>query len=281
MKKILLLSCAVVLTAIFFISGSSSVSAERFDPLKEWEHEIIVERCKFSNEQVDLSYDFSKLKRVFIPDTDTSEIKNHDIKNDLLAEANNAYVKKMKCKSVDKYLADAWVEIKIKEWTSEFDHREPERMVYEAYEHYEGWEEFEVRPPPPPRRDDKHRHNPPPRHRPPPPRKERRWKVSDTWFPGSQRVVTAEEHSNSRKITRSEPFANSKKVVYPAHYVYRSKVVALFEVRDAKSNKVVMSREGNVAYLERGYQFKLYAGLCHSFFKNFKKVIKKAKKAKS
>ena len=95
-----------------------------------WRHEGIAESCKFSNEHVDENYDFSKMKRVFILDTNISTIEDVTINVPDLAEANKLYVKKMKCKLVDKNLADAFIEIKLKNWNSAYHHSEPEKSGY-------------------------------------------------------------------------------------------------------------------------------------------------------
>ena len=288
MRKFFRLNFGVLLAAIFFMIHSPPASAGIFSDAfghrntiaTRWKHEGIAVSCKFSNEQVDADYDFSKMKRVFIFKTDISAITGVVVSAKDFNEANRLYVKKMKCKLVDKNLADAFVEIKLKDWNSAYHHREPEKTVYEAYESYEGYKEVEERrppPPPPPRKGDKKR--PPP---PPPPRRHKEWTVSANWFFGSKKVVTPYSRvSGSRKITSSTPFENSEKVVYPAHDVYWSGVTAVFEVRDAKSGNVVMNREGSVKYLVKDYQLELYSGLCYSFFNDFRKVVKQAKKHKT
>ena len=81
------------------------------------------------------------------------------------------------------------------------------------------------------------------------------------------------------KITRSEPFIGSTERIYPAHDVYFSDVTVLFELYDAKTNKLIMSREGNVRNFKDKDQSALYEGLCHSYFKDFRKGVKRAAKA--
>ena len=262
--------CTLVLTLIFIIFDLSSVSAE----------------ISF-NDIIDENYDFSKLKKVFIFEVDTSALemptkkKLSDRDKIELDKASKTYVKKMKCKLVDKELADALIKINIKTWNREYDHTVPERITYRAYEHYEGWEEFWSHPPihhgPPPHRDGKVRHQPPPR-------KEKRWRISSTWFFGSHRVVTAVPNSYSREIETDQPLsANSKKIVHPPYDVYRSEVSALFEICDAKSGKLIMSREGTLARLHENQlnlHQDLYQDICKEFFKSFRKVVKQVKKAK-
>lgn len=292
MRDIFRIACTILLMIFFLTSQLQTGSAELFGSSDDWfekvEHKWVMEECKFYDEQIDINYDFSKMKRIFIPDADISAIvmpsgmKMSERDKRELEVSIKSYVKKMKCKSVNKKLADAVLEIKIKEWKSEFHHREPEKIVYEAYEYYEGWKKvndpFHHRPPPP--RDGKHK--PDSRHRPPPPQPPRKeWTVSRNWFPGSRRVVSPHYRFEANKITSSEPFTNSKKVVYPAHDVYLSEVTALFEVRDSKTDATIISREGTVNSLKQNYQLKLYTGLCHAFCKDFRKVVKQAKNLKS
>ena len=263
MKNIFRITCTVVLAIIFFAAYSSSVSAV------DWQIKDTAKKCTFSADVVDTTYDFGKLKRVFV-------VPVNSIEGDLLPP-DKSYIKKMGCKLTDEASADAVLEITIKDWKMEFARHVPEEIVYEAYEHYEGWKE--VKPPfhhpPPKHRDDKHKHEH--KHRPPPPRRE--WTESSSYFPGARRVVKPYSSFHSRKITSSTPFEGSKKVVYPAHDIYRSEVTALFEVRDLKTGKVIMNRTGIVSDFSRtDYRVNLYNGLCYAFCKNFKKTIKQAKK---
>lgn len=244
MKNYLKITYAVFLTATFLMLSSSMVSAEMF-----------------SNNITDANYDFNKLKKVFILEVDTSALdmplgtKLSDREKIELDEASKIYVKKMKCKLVDKELADAFIKIKITTWKREYDHTVPERTVT----YYEGYKEvndpFPHRPPPPPRnRRVSHDYNP---HRQPPLMIKRRvWTTSSTWFPGSK----------------------VNKRIIPAQNVYRSEVKALFEIRDTKSGQLIMSREGSLVNFY-GTQLTLYKEICEEFFKSFRNIVKQAKKA--
>ena len=267
---------AIVLTAVFLLSTFSSASAVS-STFKRWEHERVVDNCTFANDWVDKSYDFSKIKKVCIPDIDISGIQGSRISTLRLEDANATYVKAMKCKLVDKTLADAVLEIKIQDWKSGIDHREPERITYEAYESYEGYEDVEreetryvkdkktgemIR-----RKVKVH---------------DRVWKVKSSSFPGSKRVITSDSRGGrASKITRSEPFEGSERVVHPEHDVYRSEVTLLFNLYDAKTGNLIMSRDGNVHSLAENYQMELYAGLCHAYFKDFRKLAKRTNKLKA
>ena len=121
-----------------FMIHSSSASAGIFSDLfshrdtlyARWRHEGIACSCKFSNEYADANYDFSKRERIFIFDTDTSMIEDVTVSAMDFNKSNRLYVKKMKCKLVEKNLADAVIEIKFLDWHREFHHREPEKTVY-------------------------------------------------------------------------------------------------------------------------------------------------------
>lgn len=173
MKNIFRITCTIILAIIFFAAYSSSVSAV------DWQIKDTAKKCTFSADVVDTTYDFGKLKRVFV-------VPVNSIEGDLLPP-DKSYIKKMGCKLTDEASADAVLEITIKDWKMEFARHIPEEIVYEAYEHYEGWKE--VKPPfhhpPPKHRDDKHKHEH--KHRPPPPRRE--WTESSNYFPGARRVV--------------------------------------------------------------------------------------------
>lgn len=286
MRNIFKITYIIMLTVIFFITNLPKVYAGIFSDFfghsetifERWRHESIATNCKFSTKYIDENYDFSKMKRVFIFDSDISNIEGINIDKFELASANNLYSKKMKRKFVDKESADAFLEIKIIDWKSEYHHREPEKIVYEAYETYEGYKEVHDpfhKPPPPPHRKDKDGRRPPP-----PPRPHREWTISSTYFPGSRRVVTPYQRANSRRITSTVPFDNSQKVVYPEHDVYFSKVTIVFELKDAQSGKMILCREGTVNNLSRNNQMELYKGLCYSYFHDFRKIVKQVKKAK-
>lgn len=161
----------------------------------------------------------------------------------------------MKCKLVSKELADAFIEIKIKNWKRAYSHTVPEREVT----YYEGYKEvrdsFSHRPPPPPK-DKRGRHNFR-AYRPPPP-KRRIWTTSSTWFSGS----------------------TEKKKIIAAYDVYRSEVKAVFEIHDAKSGRLIMSREGSIENFY-GTQINLYKEPCEEFFKSFRKIVKQVKESKT
>ena len=204
---------------------------------------------------IDVDYDFSKMKNIFVIAPSTSTIPTESetiIRQDdtiLLEKASKKYVKKMKCHLVAKEIADALLEIKIVKWKSEVDHHEDERTVIRKF--YVGYKEVEIpfhRPPPPPHGDRRGRYGSEHGYRPPPlPRKHRVWTTSATWFPGSREVV--------------------EKNVIPAHDVYRSEVTALFELRDAKSGKLIMS---NARYGSSKWTIK--STCSRSFVKGFARI---------
>lgn len=236
MKKIL----AVLLFALAITVPTTLVSAEMF-----------------FNNITDASYDFNKLKKVFILEVDTSETKLSDRAKIELDEVSKIYVKKMKCQLVDKELADAFIKIKITTWKKEYNHTVPERTVT----YYEGYKEvndpFPHRPSPPPR-DRRERHDFRPHRQPPLMTKRRIWTISSTFFPSSK----------------------VNKRIIPAQNVYRSEVKALFEIRDAKSEQLIMSREGTLVNFY-ATQLTLYKEICEEFFKSFRKIVKQAKETKN
>ena len=138
MKKIF---CAVLLAANFLFGT----------PAYAW-------WITFTNDSVDTSYDFAKMKRVRVAEVDTAnlvlpsgvKLSDNDIRS--LNASALLYVKKMKCKLPNyKHAADAVLKITLTGWKSEFHHREPEKTVHLAAEYeYVGWERVQepFRPPP-------------------------------------------------------------------------------------------------------------------------------------
>lgn len=273
MKNFLKISSAILFMVIFLTVNPPSAYADFFGFPSE--HDNIMNASEFSEPQFDDSYDFSKIKSVFVLDTDTTAVENAKFNATKIAEANKTYAKRIKPKVVDRDKADALIEIKLKDWESKYDHTVPERTVYEAYEHYEGYkdvDEYETRYVRNPKTGKEE------------PRRERvrrkKWTTSRNSFFGARRVVTPYSTFDSNKITSSTPFPNSQKVIYPPYDVYISTVSAVFEIRDAKTGRLIMSRTGTVSKSEKGYQLELYAGLCHAFFKDYKKVVKQHEKLK-
>ena len=267
MKNFLKVFSAIISMAIFFTISPAHAFASAKD---------IATYCEFSEAQLNDNYNFSKLKRVFVLDTDTSALVDLEFSPGYFTEANKTNAKKMKCKLVDKANADALVSIKLKKWENKFDHRDPERTVYVAYKHYEGYKDIE--------KDETRTYRDPKTGKMISRRakvRRRRWTTSSSWFFGAKEVVSPYPlNSNSRKITSSTPFENSRPEIIPARDVYISTVTALFEIRDAKTDNLLLSCEGTVSEWARNYQMKLYEGLCYGFFKDYKKIIKSHQKLK-
>lgn len=232
----------------------------------------------FENDSIDESYNFSKLNRIFIADTDISAIEalnaNESYYIPYFESVNKNAAKKMDCELVTKDLTDALIEITVEEWKSVFDHREPEKIVYEGYKtienneyYYEGYvEESENRWYTDPKTG-KRVNNP---------QKVRRYKRSNYYFFGANKVI--KPHYTKRKITSSTPFSGSKAVVYSSSDVYRTDVKILFKIRDVKTGNVIMSREGfgNVFYKNK--QLDIYIEICEAFFKDYKNFVKRMQK---
>ena len=273
MKSSLKISSAILLMAIFFITNPAPASADFLGLPSKYDY--MAKNGYFSEAQLDDSCDFSKIKRVFVLDTDTSALEEVKIDAAALAKANADFAKKMKPKLVDRDKADALVKIKLKDWTSKYDHTVPERTVYEAYEYYEGYkdvDEYETRT----FRNPQTGKNETRRERV----RRKKWTKSSTWFFGSRRVVTPYRTFDSRKITSSTPFPNSERVVYPPYDVYKSTTAAVFEIYDAKSGRLIMRREGKLSAEIKNHQLELYKGLCNAFFKGYKKSVQDNEKLK-
>ena len=216
---------------------------------------------KFFNVWIAPEYDFKKVKKVFVFDTDTADFS---IYAPDLAEINKKNVKKMKLKVTDKETADVYLQIKIKNWKSNFERHIPEQIVYEAYESYEGYKDVE-------RYEDQEYYDNESkkmvRRRVKVRRKE--FVVDSSWFFGSKKIVTPYERvSGSHKISQSTPFPGSQKVVYPAYDLFASQVKVLFELYDAGSNNLIMTLEGSkeISSSKKSYQMKLYEEISYSFF---------------
>lgn len=76
--------------------------------------------------------------------------------------------------------------------------------------------------------------------------------------------------------------ANSKKVTYPAYDAFASSVVATFNLRNAKSNEIVLSRKGAYTNVSgsKNKQATVYDTICTAFCKQYKSTIKQIKKLK-
>ncbi|MBP3817862.1 MAG: hypothetical protein J6H31_06110 [Butyrivibrio sp.] len=240
----------------------------------------------FADEVADIDYEFSKAKKIFVSVIDVSIVNDDlgDVDKVTMNTANETNVKKkMKLKLVDKEQADLLMEVIIEKWECVFDHRVPERVAYEAYESFEGYKtiepsffertEWERRA----RRARKEGRNPPPRPRP-----HQEWTVSSSRFPNSRRVVTPYYRSEAHKISSSSPFANSEKVTYPAYDAFASSVVATFNLRNARSNEIVLSRKGAYTNVSgsKNKQATVYDTICTAFCKQYKSTIKQIKKLK-
>lgn len=279
---------AVSLIYCFFFSSSACL-ANTWKDTNDNELTIVhgkkVQDNRFTEEVVDINYDFSKIKNIYIPDVEVALSQNLNFSQNTLnalKEVNEKGVKKyMKRKIVDKEQADVILETIITEWKSGFSHRVPERTVYEAYESYEGYKEvkpsfaeqsnWERRK----REAEKEGRRPPPRPRP-----RREWTVSDSWFFGSHRVVTPYSRFRSRRISSDTPFSGSKKVTYPAYDLFSVTVIARFNLRDAKTNSLIMSRKGTITDDSRSKEGQLfvYKTICDSFCEDYKLILKQVKK---
>ena len=239
----------------------------------------------FNEEIADINYDFSKVKKIctmevaVAPSQDLSFSQNT---LDSLKEVNEKGVKKfMKRKIADKEQADIILEVVVTKWNSVFSRRVPERTVYEAYESYEGYKEekpsfseisaWERR---------KRKAEEEGRPAPPRPRPRRVWTVSSSWFFGSHRVVRPDSSFHSRRITSATPFSGSKKVIYPAYDLFSATVSATFNLREAKTNSLIMSRKGSLTNYStsREGQFAVYEKIYYAFCKDYRDIVKQIKK---
>lgn len=102
----------------------------------------------FSDEFANISYDFTKVKKIHILDANTALVNGViNIDKARVYSINERNVKKpLKRKVVANEEADVLLEVVIEEWKSTFNHRVPERIAYEAYESYEGYKEVKKEP---------------------------------------------------------------------------------------------------------------------------------------
>lgn len=232
----------------------------------------------FENDSIDENYNFSKLKSIFIEDTDISAIEVLNAKMSYympyFESVNKKTAENMSCALVTKDLADALIEITVEEWKSVFDHREPEKIVYEGYEtiedqeyYYEGYVEETV---------NRWYTDPKTGKRVNKPQKVRRYKRSNYPFFGANKVT--KPHYTKRKRTSSTPFSDSTAFVYSTRDVYRTEVKILFKIRDVKTGNVIMSREGFGSQFYKNKQLDIYIEICESFFKDYKDFVKRMQK---
>ena len=64
------------------------------------------------------------------------------------------------------------------------------------------------------------------------------------------------------------------------HDVYCSEVKLLFELRDTKTDEIIMSCTGNARTFLKDRQIKLYKVLCREFYQNVRQNIQQTKKGK-
>lgn len=264
-----------ILLAGLFLNGLPTVFANDLQKI-----DIPKANHEFTDSMADITYDFSKLKKAYVLDTDvnlSNEVNTVDT-NEVRIITEKNVKKRMKYKLVDKEQADIFVQPKITEWQSKFEYRVPERVTYEAYESYEKWEE----PSPEAKRrweEDKQEAAKAGRKAPPPPRP--RLIVKPTWFYGSKRVITPDDREGyARRIVSDTSFPGSEKVTHPAYNVYSASVTAVINLIDPKTNEVVMSRKGKITSESRysDNQMAVYEKLCKDFGKDYKKVLKQIKK---
>lgn len=234
----------------------------------------------FSYEFADMSYDFTKVKKVYILDVDTSLLDISDkIDKAKVYVVNETNVKKpMKCKVVDKGEADVMLEVIVENWRSSFNHTVPKRTAYEVYESYEGYQEpdfFERT------RWESAKRAAEKSGRKAPPKPRRKWVVSSTWFYGSKKVITADSRGGkAHKTLSNTPVYGAKQVVLPAYDVFSSNVVAVINLREPNTNKVLLTRKGTYNSQSRieDNQISTYKELFSTFCREYKALSKQIKK---
>jgi len=220
----------------------------------------------FSDEFADTSYDFTKVKKIYISNPDTSLIEGIKFDSGKMYAISESKVKKpMKRKIVNKEEADVILDIQIKAWKSTFSHRVPERYSYEKTETYwvwereeEDWFHYQLR------RDREarlaKRQNRKPRH---------------IW-----RETKQVRKQKTRVRTSDEPFDGARKITHSPYDVFDVEVTANFNLIDTKTNDIILRRKGTLAKKTgiKDYQMDLYEKLCGSFCDDYKNLAKQIKK---
>lgn len=110
--------------------------------------------------------------------------------------------------------------------------------------------------------------------------------IADLWIEGnihlwksSYHIVPARTVWESQKRTRrvrdrwgdwyEETYYESVPVTYPPYRVDTSDIISIFEVYDAKTGKLVFTREDNRSRDDENAQKDMFGRMCNSFFEDF------------